>query len=582
MLSFTLMVDLGYATDNSGVEFVSVDMLRELFIKKFAVIDELRVELHEGLNVLTGETGAGKSIVVDALGLILGQRGQSDFIKTGAKETTVEAIFDAASNTVAEGLGIDVSTEFIIRRVVSSTGKNRSFVNDSSVGTQALAAVGATLVDIHSQHENQSLMSKAKQMRLLDEFGRIEGDVKEYSTALCKYRALLDEKTRLAENIRDRARRIEMLRFQIDEIEAAGLDIKEAEALLKERTVIANMTTLKELSETAYDVLHNREGAMEDQSAVVVDSLEKLAKIDESAAECLSMAKEAQSYIKELSVMLRRYKDNIDFVPERLDAIETHLETIRKLERKYGETVEAVLSFRDAAAAELDELTAINEKLDLIEEEIASALKRLEAAAGQISIDRAATAVRLEAEIAVTLKGLALPKARFEICLTQNRNEDGSLVLLNDGADVVEFQFTANPGEPLKPLQKIASGGELSRVMLALKSAFAEYDDIPVLVFDEVDAGIGGETAERVADKLKELSKRRQVLCVTHLPQIASRADNHLRIRKHMAEDAVAITVDPLYGQDRQVELARMLSGSITEISLEHARELLKKGGKGR
>ncbi|MBF0488477.1 MAG: DNA repair protein RecN [Nitrospirae bacterium] len=556
-------------------------MLRELFIKKFAVIDELRVELHEGLNVLTGETGAGKSIVVDALGLILGQRGQSNFIKTGAKETTVEAIFDAPGNTTAKDLGIDLSDELIIRRIVSSTGKNRSFVNDSSVGIATLAEIGATLVDIHSQHENQSLMSKAKQMRLLDSFGKIEGTVKGYSTTLGKYRALSDEKTRLADNIKDRDKRIEMLRFQIDEIEAADLDVKEAESLTKERTVLANLTTLKELSESAYEVLHKRDGAMEDQSAVVVDSLERLAKIDESAAEILTMAKEMQSYVKELSVMLRRYKDNIDFVPERLDTIETRLETIRKLERKYGDTVQGILDYRDSAAVQLDELTAINEKLDTIEEEIASAKKHLEAAAQQISNQRAETARRLEAEIAATLKDLALPKARFEICLTLNRNEDGSVVFFGDGADSVEFLFTANPGEPLRPLQKIASGGELSRVMLALKSAFAEYDDIPVLVFDEVDAGIGGETAERVADKLKELSKRRQVLCVTHLPQIASRADSHIRIRKHIAEDAVAITVDALYGQDRQVELARMLSGSITEISLEHARQLLKKGGEG-
>ncbi|WP_420266107.1 DNA repair protein RecN [Candidatus Magnetominusculus dajiuhuensis] len=556
-------------------------MLRELFIKKFAVIDELRVELHEGLNVLTGETGAGKSIVVDALGLILGQRGQSNFIKTGAKETTVEAIFDAVGNTTAEDLGIDVSGELIIRRIVSSTGKNRSFVNDSSVGIATLAEIGATLVDIHSQHENQSLMSKAKQMRLLDSFGKIENAVKEYSTTLARYRALSDEKTRLTQNIKDRDKRIEMLRFQIDEIEAAGLDVKEAEALAKERTVLANLTTLKELSESAYEVMHKRDGAIEDQTAVVVDALQRLAKIDESAAEILTMAKEMQSYVKELSVMLRRYKDNIDFVPERLDTIETRLETIRKLERKYGDTVQGILDYRDSAAVQFDELTAINEKLDTTEEEIASAKKHLEAAARQISKQRAETARRLEAEIAATLKDLALPKARFEICLTLNRNEDGSMVFFGDGADSVEFLFTANPGEPLRPLQKIASGGELSRVMLALKSAFAEYDDIPVLVFDEVDAGIGGETAERVADKLKELSKRRQVLCVTHLPQIASRADSHIRIRKHIAEDAVAITVDALYGQDRQVELARMLSGSITEISLEHARQLLKKGGEG-
>ncbi|MBF0516684.1 MAG: DNA repair protein RecN [Nitrospirae bacterium] len=556
-------------------------MLRELFIKKFAVIDELRVFVHEGLNVLTGETGAGKSIVVDALGLILGQRGQTDFIKTGAKETTIEAIFDAEKSEMAEALGIDVSDGLIIRRVVSGTGKNRSFVNDSSVGIATLAELGATLVDIHSQHENQSLMSKTKQMRLLDSFGKIDNAVRQYSAALGAYRALLSERENLARNIEDRDKRIEILKFQIDEIDAADLDVKEADELSKERTVLANLTTLKELSETAYEVLHKRDGAMEDQSAVVVDALEKLVKIDESTHEILSMARETQSYVKELSVMLRRYKDNIDFVPERLDTIETRLETIRKMQRKYGETLEAVLQLRDSAAAELDELTGVIEKLDSIEDKITSAKTLLEAEADLISKQRASTARRLESEIAGTLKMLALPKARFEICLTQNRNEDGSMALLHDGADSVEFLFTANPGQPLKQLQKIASGGELSRVMLALKSAFAEYDDIPVLVFDEVDAGIGGETAQRVADKLKDLSTRRQVLCVTHLPQIASKADNHMKIHKHVTEESVSITVETLNGQDRLVELARMLSGSITEISLEHARQLLRKGGDG-
>ncbi|MBF0318322.1 MAG: DNA repair protein RecN [Nitrospirae bacterium] len=560
-------------------------MLRELFIKNFAVIDGLRVELQEGLNVLTGETGAGKSIVVDALGLVLGQRvgrGQSDFIKAGAKETTVEAIFDVVENAAAAGMGIDVSGELIIRRIVSSTGKNRSYVNDASVGSQALNEIGSALVDIHSQHENQSLLSKSKQMRLLDSFGRLEDTVKKYSAELGRYRALSEEKACLLENIKDRNKRMEVLRFEIDEIESAALDANEAEALARERSVLANLTTLKELSENAYDVLHNRDGSLEDQSAVVVDSVEKLATIDESAAEILSIAKEMQSYVKELSVMLRRYKDNIDFTPERLDTIEIRLETVKKLQRKYGETVEAVLNYKDEAVRKLDELTAINEKIDSTDEEINKARQALDTAARQISKRRADTAKRLESEIAATLKGLALAKARLEIRLALNKNDDGTLVFYNDGADTLEFLFTANPGEPLKQLQKIASGGELSRVMLALKSVFAEYDDIPVLVFDEVDAGIGGETAERVAERLKELSKRRQVLCVTHLPQIASRADSHIRIQKHIAGNAVSITVETLHGQERQEELARMLSGSITEISLEHARELLIKGGKDR
>lgn len=550
-------------------------MLTELFIKNFAIIDTVRIELERGLNVLTGETGAGKSIIVDALGLVLGDRAQGHFVKAGARETSVEAAFDVTSNPALENIGVDLSDGIKIRRILGSSGKSRSYVNDSMVNIQTLVETGSFLVDVHSQHEHQSLMAREKQMNLLNSFGKLESDLKIYGGLLKTFNELMAEKNTLSKNLHERSQRIDMLTFQVAEIDAASLNAGEKETLQHEQKFLANLGAIKELSEAGYTLVNSADGSISDQAARLFGYLTQLKRYDERFDEVVRMASEIQSYASEISLMLRRYKDEIDFTPHRLDEVEGRLDLIRKLERKYGDGTDAILAYKEEARRELDRLLNVEEKLDSLDAGIKDAEGRLQDAALRISEKRTQTALRLSDDVNAALKELSFKNARFEISLIVNRNEDGSLKYSHDGVDAIEFLFSANPGEPVRPLQKVASGGELSRVMLALKTCLAEVDDVPVLIFDEVDAGIGGETGTVVAEKLKNLSTRRQVLCITHLPQIASRADNHLRVIKNVEGQSVEIKVERLSEEERQRELARMLGGSVTDISLQHARELL-------
>ncbi len=552
-------------------------MLKELSIKNFAIIDNLRIEFDRGFNVLTGETGAGKSIIVDAIGLALGERAQSNLIKDGKKEAVVETYFEVTDNPLLERLGIDSEEGVIVRRIITTSGKNRAYVNSSMVNIQSLFEMGETLVDIHSQHEHQSMLSREKQMQLLDSFGKIEGNIREYRDMLKKYNSLLEEKERLTENIKQRDQRIDFLQFQINEIESAHLEHDEKESLLKEQRILSNLTTIKELSEDAYSLIHAVEGSIRDQTAKAISLLSHLARLDERASEIVNVANQAHSLINELSLLLREYKEQIEFSPERLDEVVNRVELIKRLERKYGEGIDTIMRYKEDSEKELTLLLQAGEKLDSFEEDIMSLEKVLAERASYISDKRKTTALKLEDDVNNLLKELSFEKARFKVELKQGRNENGSYRFLANGIDAVKFLFSANPGEQLKLLQHVASGGELSRIMLALKTAFANDDDIPILVFDEVDAGIGGKTAEVVAQKLNKLSNNHQVLCITHLPQIASKADNHLRVFKKVSEEKVKIVVEKLTDSEREREIAKMLSGNVTDISLKHAREMLNK-----
>ncbi len=556
-------------------------MLTGLFIKNFAIIRSARIELGRGLSVLTGETGSGKSIIVDALGLILGQRGQVSFIKAGTKETTVEATFDVDDNPVTQRLSITLESGLILRRHLSTAGKNRVYVNENSVSIQTLAEVGSYLVDVHSQHEHQSLLLRERQLAVVDSFGKVGDDVKRYAETLKRYNELVEARANLNTNIKERNQRIDLLRFQIKEIEAADIRENEKNTLTRELGMLSNLHVIKELSEDSYMLANSKEDSIVDQVQRLCEYLTQLTRYDESTDEMLKMATEVQSYVSELSLILRRYKDNIDYTPERLEEVEERIDLIKKLEKKYGEGADTINKYRDDAQHELEGLLAVDEKLDALDAEIVGLKVSLNDQALAISAIRAETIVRLQEDINASLRELSFPRAAFEIRQTVNRAPDESLRFMGNGVDLVEFMFCANPGEPLRPLNKVASGGELSRLMLALKACLADVDDIPVLVFDEVDAGIGGETAETVGEKLKTLSRKHQVLCITHLPQIACRADRHIRVSKKVIGDGadakVEIKVEKLSEDERQKELARMLSGGVTDISLKHARQLLQK-----
>lgn len=544
-------------------------MLRELRIKNLAIIDDLRVGFEKGFNVITGETGAGKSIIVDSLGLALGGRAQSDFIRSGEKEAVVQAYFEADGTNELPDIGIDLSEGLILRRSISATGKSRAYVNDVIVSLQGLAEIGRSLVDIHGQHEHQSLLSVDKHRQFLDSFGRLQRDRKEVEMLFGEVEALKREDTELKQKIKERAHRLDLLRFQVREIDSASLRDGELGELIGKKTILSNLGRLKELSETAYSTIYGSDGSCAEKLSSVISKIKEMSAIDGSASGLLEILESARPVIEDASLSLRGFKDKYEFEPEMLSGIEERLELIKGLERKYGEGIENIILYRNGAEKELKELEFADERADSLEKELEIKEDRLTNAASLLSQKRSEAARNIERLIRVELKELAFGNAEFFADMKRE-------AVSPHGIDRVEFMFSANPGEPPKPLVKIASGGELSRVMLALKNILVDFDGTPVVIFDEVDAGIGGRTAESVGKKLRAISLKRQVLCTTHLPQIASMADFHIKTEKKQKEDKVTVEVKRLSGGERLNEIARMLSGKITDVSLKHAKELIE------
>lgn len=554
-------------------------MLRELRIKNLAIIDDLTIRFGTGLNVLTGETGAGKSIIIDALGLALGERAQTEMIKTGENEASVEAFFEVSDRPhgsepqrLLEQMGIMCEDGIILRRniYISSAGKSRAYINDTIVNIQSLCDIGRALVDIHGQHEHQSLLSTDNQRTLLDFYGKLQDKRAEVEAMFYEVQSLKKELSELKANVKERAHRIDLLSFQINEIDSASLKTGEKDALEKERVILSNLNKLSELTETAYAMLYESEGACVENLSSVISKLKEMSSIDQSIDETLSLLESAMPLLEDASVSLRRYKEKYDLDPQRLESIEERLENIKRLEKKYGEGVDAILRYRDEAEKELLSLGQTDEKTDMIENQLREKEKKLLDAAVNLSEKRKKTAEEISRPVEKILKELAFEKVEFRVDIKASP-------LSSSGMDAVEFLFSANPGELPKPLTRVASGGELSRIMLALKNILADVDRIPVLIFDEIDAGVGGRTAESVGMKLKKLAKTHQVICITHLPQIASTADFHLMTEKSQKKDGVSVKIKELSPEERKTEIARMLSGKVTDVSLKHARELLER-----
>ncbi len=546
-------------------------MLRQLRIKDFAIIDALTVGFEPGFNVLTGETGAGKSIIVDALSLTLGARAQTDAIRTGKSETTVEAYFDIPPGPHLERLGIPSEDGVILRRNLSSGGKSRAYVNDTMVNVQTLLEIGRSLVDIHGQHEHQSLLSSDNQRTMLDAYGKLLDERGELEGLYHEVQSLRRELSVLVSNIRDKEQRTDLLKFQISEIDAASLKAGEKEALTEEKAVLANFAKLKELTDNAYLLLYSGEGASSEKLSAAIAMLREMARIDHGVAETLNLLESALPLVEDGALSLRQHKDRYDGDPQRLESVEGRLDLIKRLEKKYGDGIEGILKHREEAAEEMERLTQSDERMKGLENELAAREQRLHERASRLSAKRKGAAKEIVRSVKGVLGDLAMEKADFVV-------EVKPVSLSSAGTDSVEFLFSANKGEPPKPLSRVASGGELSRIMLALKGTLAEVDRIPVLIFDEVDAGIGGRTAESVGRRLKNLAKRHQVLCITHLPQIAAMADHHIMIEKGERKDGVYVTLKSLSPGEREEEIARMLGGKVTEISRRHARELLGRG----
>ncbi len=563
-------------------------MLTELLIRNLAIIDEVQVPFQKGFNVLTGETGAGKSIIIHALNFLVGEKGDIDLIRTGADVMVVEAVFELGHcpqvKETLEELGIEPEDDtLILSRELSRSGRSRCRINGRAATVAMLKQIGRSLVDIHGQHEHQSLLEPSNHLRFLDAFGGEEVlRLKERYASL--YRQLMQVEREIAElqkSERDRMQRLDLLRYQADEIDKANLREGEEEELLQERQLLANAERIVERANYALQRLMGDDGAL-DNLGDALQTLKEIAHLDPALSSWYDALSQAFDTIQEIGFELERYVSRIEFNPERLDEVESRLDLIRRLKRKYGDTISAILQYREQIERELQKLETSEERLEVLQKERERLRGELAEAALALSQARQEIAHQLERTVQNHLKALMMEKARFKIALDRIHDPnglklpDGSFAFGRDGIDQVEFLIATNPGEPLKPLAKIASGGEISRTMLALKASLQRTHEIPVLVFDEIDVGIGGKTAEAVGEKLREVSRYAQVLCVTHLPQIAALADWHLQVEKVAEGKRTRVKVTPLQFEERVKELARMLSGrQITPASLQHAQELL-------
>ena len=564
-------------------------MLKELNIRNFAIIDQLRVEFAPGLNVLTGETGAGKSIVVDALNLALGERASADLIRTGCQEAVVEAAFELGQANMAElrsllaahGIETDLGEDLIVRRVLSSSGKNKVYINGSMASLATLSALGTNLADIHGQHEHQSLLSLERQMAVLDSYGGLTGLRDELSDSYQRLQNVRKEFAELEAGERDRAQREDMLRYQKNEIEAAALKLGEDDELANEQKVLANSEKIAGLSRAADETLYSADGSVLSGLKKAMVNLREIAAIDHRIAPLLELCEAGRAQIEEVAREVSSYAERVEFDPNRLEQIGDRLDLIQKFKKKYGDTIDAIIAFGSKASSELERIEQSTEEIERLKSEIQTTKSCLTIAAQELTTRRIAAAQDLVKKIEVELDHLGMKKTVLTVKITQDPGDDtdDGHKLGPRGADRVEFLISPNPGEEPRPLAKIASGGELSRIMLAFKTILAEGDDIPTLVFDEVDAGIGGAIAEEVGKKLKRVAATRQVFCITHLPQIASMATNHYGVVKFVKMDRMSTEVRLLEKKDRVAEIARMLGGkTITEATIKHAEEMIDRG----
>lgn len=556
-------------------------MLLELSIKNVALIDELRVEFAPGLNVLTGETGAGKSILVDSVNLMLGGRAERDIVRTGTDKAVVQALFDVAGNSAALSLlaelGLEAEDGLIgVSRELTRSGRSVSRISGMMLPLSQVRRLTALLMDVHGQHEHQALLNPQRHREFLDEFGdaahaALMGRVAEAHAALRDARALLAQ-TEL--DASERARRLDTLANQIAEIEAVKPKPGEEEALLRKYRLMQHAEKIAEGVKTAYALVYLGGGkthAAQELLSRASSALGELAGIDERFGQLRDRIEEMAVNAREIGYELQDMLESMDYDERAAERVGDRLDAIHKLERKYGAQVEDVLAFLDAAKREYESLEKNDERASELRKQIAAQEKALRALCGELTQSRTIIARRLEKMLVQELSELGMAGTQFEVRIAPEAD------FTAHGLDAVEFMISPNPGEPLKPLRMTASGGELSRIMLAVKSALADKDDIGTVIYDEIDTGVSGLAAGRIGEKLKQTAQGRQVICITHTAQIAAQADNHLLIRKNVSEDRTYTEIDALSGEGRVQELARMISGDkITELALANAREMLR------
>lgn len=556
-------------------------MLEHLHIKNVALIKESEISFGEGLNILTGETGAGKSMVIDSLQFALGGRAGKDFLRHGEKMASVEALFAVQSSALQEKLeenGIEPEEDgsVLITRTLSETGKSVCRVNGSTVTVSMLKEIAEDLIDIYGQHEHQSLLNPSKHIRLLDRFcGAGFGDaMEEYKASFSALKEIDKQLDALMGNESQREQRMDILSFQKDEMEAAAIKAGEEEDLLEQKKRLGSMEKLMRLTGESIALLYDGNDRMPsacDQLGDALSKLQEAAEYDHTLTPFADALADAYAAVEDTARELKREGDKQENDPEALEQIEERLQIIYKLKRKYGGTVEAVLAFYDKVVEELDFLANSNEKVAELMAIREKEQKKLTAYAETLTARRKDTAEQVAEQIETALRDMEMKDARFHIQIDEKYDWTA------DGKDKVEFLISANAGESLKPLAKIASGGEMSRVMLALKTVLVDADDIGTFIFDEIDTGVSGRTARKVGEKMRFLGGKRQILCITHLPQIAAMADSHFLIEKESDGEETTTKVTPLTEEGSVGEVARLMGGSdVTETTLAAARELIQ------
>lgn len=554
-------------------------MLAELSIKNFAIIDSVSISFQEGFTVLTGETGAGKSIIIDAIHLLVGGRGSSDFVRHGTNRAEIEGLFlideNARAIEKAEEFGIEVEEGMLVlRRDIYSSGKSVCRVNGKLVTISTLREIGSTLVDIHGQHEHQELLNPQIHIELLDQFGgeEIEHALKEYRSLYGEYEKVKKDLQNLTENEQAMAQRLDLLKFQYQEISAAHLEIGEDEKLENEKRKYNHFERLFQYLTTAYEALQGEQKGL-DWLGLILSNLELAAEIDEEAKEMQEIVASSFYQLEDLSHSLRDKIEAMNYDPRRIDEVERRLDEINNLKRKYGQSISEILEYCAKIEEEIEIIENRESHIDKLQKKLASVEKDLLVEGKNLSILRKKAAKKLISTIEEELKALYMDKTVFEIKFS----ELDEYVFRPDGIDEVEFYISTNPGEPTKPLAKIASGGELSRIMLALKTIFSQHQGVTSIIFDEVDTGVSGRVAQAIGEKIYQISIYSQVLSITHLPQVAALCDHHYLISKSTDGERTKTAVQPLNEEERIKEIARMISGvQITEATLDHAKEMLE------
>jgi len=562
-------------------------MLLDLRIKNFVIIDNLLINFSKGLNILSGETGAGKSILIDALSGVMGEKLSTDMIRTGFESSSLEATFDITGQVEIKNIlhesGIDCDEDLLtIRREFFTNGKGRCFANTVSIPVTKLKEISENLIDIHGQNEHQSIIRVSKHRELLDSFGRHHSEVEQVKELHEKLNSVRNKINSFEIDEREKARRIEFNTFSIKEIDAAALKPGEEEELKGEANLLANAEKLFMEINEASSIISGDTGVIRCLKKAE-SSLSKISDLDTNITSILDTIRESLYSLEDISVSLRDYEGGVDFSPERINQVEERMNSIQMLKKKYGDTIEDILAYAEKARLELEAINSSEEELENLKAEEKIIVKKVKELALQLSEKRKETGAKLEKLVIKELHDLGMGGTVFKIDITREASPNGDVesdnkrfMLYPHGLDKVEFLLSANEGEDLKQLRKVASGGEMSRIMLALKNVIQSADIVDTLIFDEVDAGISGKIAEIVGKKLRNLSKDRQVLLITHLPQIAAMSESHFLVQKGKADGRITTVVKNLSEKEKIREVARMLAGEeITELSMQHAEELV-------